>query len=268
MPAKPGFSERLRNTTCWASATVEDRHPVDRRSGRGLRGRVDDVVRADDEHEVGGLEPRIDLVHLDERLVRHVRLGEQHVHVAGHAARDGMDAEHDVDAAALQHLGELGRGMVRPGDREPVPGDDHDPLRVVEEDRDVVGLHRAHRPVDRSAARCRPPPGAEGAEHDAGDRAAHGLGHRHREDRSAGPHERARDQQQHVRENETGCRDREPRERVEQRDHDRARPRRRSAGPAARRGSARPRQERRRTARRRSRRARRRRRSRRARAAP
>ena len=121
-----------------------------------------------------------------------------------------------------QDLGELGRGVVRAGDREPVAGHDHDPLRVVEQDRDVVGLHRAHRPI------AAPPPAAPPAtcarnapKTMPGDGAAHGLRHRHREDRSARADERAGDQQQHVREDETGCRDRESGEGVEQRDHDR-----------------------------------------------
>ena len=35
-------------------------------------------------------------------VVRHLRLGEQHVHVAGQAAGDGMDAEPHVDAALAQ----------------------------------------------------------------------------------------------------------------------------------------------------------------------
>ena len=53
---------------------------------------------------------------------------------------------------SLQDLGEFGRGVVRAGDREPVAGHDHDALRVVEQDRDVVGLHRAHRPVRTAPA--------------------------------------------------------------------------------------------------------------------
>ena len=99
MPAKPGLRQRLRNTTCWRR---RPRGSASRRSAirGGLRRRIHHVVRADDEHEVGRLEPRVDLVHLDERVVRHVGLGEQHVHVPRHPARDRMDAEDDVDARA------------------------------------------------------------------------------------------------------------------------------------------------------------------------
>ena len=52
-------------------------------------------------------ELRVDLVHLLELVVRHVRLGEQHVHVARHAAGDGMDRVLDVDALLLEQLREL-----------------------------------------------------------------------------------------------------------------------------------------------------------------
>ena len=42
----------------------------------------------------------VDLVHLEHDVVRHVGLGQQHVHVAGHAAGNRVDAEAHVDALA------------------------------------------------------------------------------------------------------------------------------------------------------------------------
>ena len=80
---------------------VEDRHAVDRRRGRGAGGGVDHVVGADDQHHVGVLELAVDLVHLDQLLVGHLRLGEQHVHVAGHAPRNGVNRVLDGNAAAF-----------------------------------------------------------------------------------------------------------------------------------------------------------------------
>jgi len=40
---------------------------------------VDRVVRTDDQHDIGVVEVGVDLVHLEHDVVRHLRLGEQHV---------------------------------------------------------------------------------------------------------------------------------------------------------------------------------------------
>jgi hypothetical protein len=77
---------------------VEDRHAVDRRVGVVARGRVGDVVGADHERDVGarelGLMSSISL----SCVVGHVGLGEQHVHVARHAAGDRVDRVLHLDA--------------------------------------------------------------------------------------------------------------------------------------------------------------------------
>ena len=54
--------------------------------------------------DVGALEIVVDLVHLEHRVVGHVRLGEQDVHVAGHAAGDRVDRELDVDALVAERI--------------------------------------------------------------------------------------------------------------------------------------------------------------------
>ena len=87
MPAKPELIERLRTITDADFVDVEDRHAVDRRVGLVARVGVRDVVGADDERDVGAVELAVDVVHLLELVVGHVGLGEQHVHVARHAAR-------------------------------------------------------------------------------------------------------------------------------------------------------------------------------------
>ena len=76
--------------------------PAIGRAGLVERGRVDRVVGADDEHDVGVGEVVVDLVHLEHDVVGHLGLGEQHVHVPGQAAGDRVDAEPDVDAARAQ----------------------------------------------------------------------------------------------------------------------------------------------------------------------
>ena len=155
-------------------------------------------------------------------VVGHVRLGEQHVHVPRHPAGDGVDAEHDVDALIAQDLGELGRGVVRAGDGEPVAGHDDDPLRVVEQDRDVVGLHRAHRPVRSAPPTCSPATCARNAPNTMPATVrpmalAIAIVRIVPLAPTSVPAISSRTFDEH----ETGCRHREPRERVEQRDHDR-----------------------------------------------
>ena len=49
----------------------------------------------------------VDLVHLVQPVVRDVGLGEQHVHVAGHAAGHRMDRVFHLAAALLDQLGQL-----------------------------------------------------------------------------------------------------------------------------------------------------------------
>ena len=106
-------------------------------------GRVDDVVGADDEDHVGLLELAVDVVHLPELLVGHLRLGEQHVHVAGHPAGDRVDRVVDLDAALAEHVDQVAQGVLGLGDREAVAGHDDDLVRVAEQDRDVLGARRS-----------------------------------------------------------------------------------------------------------------------------
>ena len=131
---------RLRTTTFCASVDVEDRHPVDRALRVRPRRRVGDVVRADDEGDVGARELGVDVVHVEELRVRDVRLGEQHVHVARHPARDRVDRVLHRRRRALEEVGQLAHRVLRLGDRQPVARDDDDLLRVGEHDRGVVGV--------------------------------------------------------------------------------------------------------------------------------
>jgi hypothetical protein len=94
---------------------VEDRHAVDRAGRVGLGHRVDHVVGADDERHVGVLELGVDVVHVGDQVVGHAGLGEQHVHVARHAAGDRVDRELDLDAALDQLLGSAPRSCAAPG---------------------------------------------------------------------------------------------------------------------------------------------------------
>ena len=85
---------------------------------------------------------RVDVVHLDEPVVGDVRLGQQHVHVARHAAGDRMDRELHVDAALGELVVEIAHAMLRLRDRHAVAGDDDDAVGVGEQ---FGGVGRASR---------------------------------------------------------------------------------------------------------------------------
>ena len=81
--------------------------------GSSCAAGIHDVVGADHHRDVGVREVLVDLVHLHHDVVGHLRLGQQHVHVAGHAAGDRVDAEAHVDALLAQQLGDLVDRVLR-----------------------------------------------------------------------------------------------------------------------------------------------------------
>ena len=74
-----------------------------------------------------------------ERRVRHVGLGQQDVHVAGHPSGDRMDRVLHLDAALLELIGEFAHAVLRLRDRHAVAGHDDDLIGVRGTARDVVG---------------------------------------------------------------------------------------------------------------------------------
>ena len=107
---------------------VEDRHAVDRAARVAACSRVRHVVRADHERDVGLFERGVDLVHLVQLVVGHVRLRQEHVHVARHAPGHRVNGVADVHAFLVELVGQLTYGVLRLGDREAVSGNDHDAL--------------------------------------------------------------------------------------------------------------------------------------------
>ena len=121
---------------------VEDRHPGDRRAGPA-GGRVGDVVGADDERDIAPVELRVDVLHLLELGIGHVRLREEDVHVPRHPPGDRVDRVLHVDAPVLEELGELADRVLGLRDGEAVARDDDDRARVGELDRRVVDAELA-----------------------------------------------------------------------------------------------------------------------------
>src|SRR5438094_931372 len=114
-----------------------------------------------------------------ELRIRDVRLGEEDVHVSGHAARDRMDRVGDLDALLLEQVRELAHVVLGLRDREAVAGDEDDLVGVGEHDRDVLRRGGADAPaVARRGSLRRPGRDlAESAEEDVRNRAVHRPAH-------------------------------------------------------------------------------------------
>src|ERR1700761_4478977 len=96
----PVVERIIDSSEAWAHATldhhdslslvhVDDGHAVDGAGLVGARGRIRNVVGADDQGDVGLREIGVHVIHIDKAIVWHVGLGKQDVHVAGHATSDG-----------------------------------------------------------------------------------------------------------------------------------------------------------------------------------
>ena len=154
---------------------VEDRHAGDRRAGPS-GGRVGDVVRADDQGHVGAPELGVDVLHLAQRGVGDVGLGEQHVHVARHAAGHRVDRVLDLDPARLEQLRELAHRVLRLRDRQAVARHDDHARGIRKLDRRIVDTELPDGAA-LAARRHRAFAAAESAGDDVHDRAVHGVGH-------------------------------------------------------------------------------------------
>ena len=92
-------------------------------------------------------------------MVGHVGLGEQHVHVAGHASGNRMDRVLDGDAALLELVGELLDLVLRARDGHAVAGDEDHQLREREQRRQILdggGVDGAALGTGRAAGDLRP----------------------------------------------------------------------------------------------------------------
>ena len=67
-----------------------------------------------------------------------VRLGEQDIHVPGHATGNGMNSVLDGHPSLLERIGQFAYGVLRLRGRHPVTRHEHDLLRVSHLHRDIV----------------------------------------------------------------------------------------------------------------------------------
>ncbi|MPL99903.1 hypothetical protein SDC9_46124 [bioreactor metagenome] len=196
----------------------QHRHAGDRRVRVFLRRRVHDVVRADHDRHVGFREVVVDLVHLHDDVVGHLRLGQKHVHVPGQTARDRVDREADVLALAAQDRGQLRHRHLRLRHGHAIARNDDHAVGVAQRighalrvDRHLLAGH-FHRRARRAA---------EAAEDHRDERAVHRLAHDVGQDCARGADEGAGHDQQIVAEREADRRRGPARIAVQHRHHDR-----------------------------------------------
>ncbi len=192
---------------------LEDGHAVDGRAFGGVSGGVDDVVSTDDDHEIGVGEHGIDGIHFQHVFVVHVGFSEEHVHVAGHTAGNGMDGVVNGSALGFESVGELLDLVLGLGKSHAVAGHDHDALGSGEH---VSGFffHAAGSLGSRSGGGLgsggRSSGGlgggsaGTGAEEDGGQSAVHGLAHDHGQHVAGRADDAANGNEQGVSHGETG----------------------------------------------------------------
>ena len=192
-------------------------HAVNGGAFGGVGRRVDHVVGAHHHDQIGVREHGIDRVHFQQVLVIHIGFGQKHVHVAGHAARHGMNGVIDLGASGFQGVGQLfdlvlglGQGHAVAGHNDHVLGrgqqlgDFSVLLRGgLSGLRGLGGLGRG-----RFGGGCRPDAGFAGhgglAQQDGHQLAVHGLAHDAGEHQTGGTHNAAHGDEQRVGHGETG----------------------------------------------------------------
>src|SRR5262245_33117203 len=101
---KPGVHAAFDCKTGAGLVGVDDRHAVNWAGLVVAGGRIDDVVGADYQHDVGLRHIVVDVVHLDEFVVGDFRLGQQDVHVPRHASGNRMNGKTHIDALFGQEV--------------------------------------------------------------------------------------------------------------------------------------------------------------------
>src|SRR6267143_4612996 len=195
----------------------EDGHAVDRAAGVGACCGIGDIVGTDDESDVGLRHIAVDVVHFEQPVIGDIGFGEQHVHVAGHASGDWMNAEADIDAALAESVEEFANFVLGLRDGHAVAGNDDD---FVGGGEDSGGFFRGG--AFDGALLLRARSGglnlSEAAEEHVGERAIHGFGHDDGKNEAGGAVERASDDQQLAIEHEAHGRGGKAGVRVQERD--------------------------------------------------
>ena len=131
---------------------VQYRHAIDGTAGITTGHGVDDVVSSDDQRNIRGIEFRIDLIEIKDQVVGDTGFGEKHVHMPGHAARDGMDCKFYFNPAFLQQLAQFPDLMLRLCNGHAIAGYDNHFLAKRHHNADIVGFDGFHGAAEFGAA--------------------------------------------------------------------------------------------------------------------
>ena len=121
-----GIEVEVADEDLWGFVHVQHRHSVNGRIHRIAGGGIEHVVGADYDYGIGVFEVIVYRIHFVELFVRNVGFSQQHVHVAGHTACNGMNRVANFGAVGFQLVGQLANQMLRLRQRHSVAGNDDD----------------------------------------------------------------------------------------------------------------------------------------------
>mmetsp|Transcript_5206 Transcript_5206/g.12943 ORF Transcript_5206/g.12943 Transcript_5206/m.12943 type:complete len:385 (+) Transcript_5206:77-1231(+) len=165
-------------------------HAVDGTALVGFGGLVRDVVGADDEANVNVGHVVLRLLHFQDHLVGDTRLGEEHVHLAGHASSHGVDREFHIGALCNQGRRDVRHRALSLRDSHSVTGHDHHFARLEQQVGDSVGFGLSVL-LGRFIPLLRRWGDLHASEDHVEDVTVHGIAHDLRQNRAAETDERA-----------------------------------------------------------------------------
>ncbi len=165
---------------------------------------------------------RVDIFQFEDFIIRHLRFGEQDVHVPRHPARDGVDGVFHFNAFFLQLVAHLFESVLGLGDGHAVTGHDDDLGGVLHDESRVFGRAALERTVCiRACATGGRIVAAKAAEDDRDKAPVHARTHDIGQDRARRADERAGDDQREIAQREAERRCSPARIGVQHRDDDR-----------------------------------------------
>src|SRR5699024_703652 len=127
---KTGAQASLKDNGSLSFIDIQDRHTINRTALLRLSSRIYHIIGPNDKHNVSGFKFRIDLFHIKKLIVWHVCFGQQHIHMAGHAARDRMDAVLYFHPSLPHLINYFLKYMMRLSNGQLIAGGNHDLISI------------------------------------------------------------------------------------------------------------------------------------------